>query len=131
MVGIGRRMPFTMGAFALASIGIAGFPFFAGFVSKANIIFGAVEAGQPLYVATLIASALLALAYLMPVVLVSFKKEVVNPEFMEFGEADLRMLLPLLMAAILSVLLGIWPNMGLHLFDLSLMAGNSIFQPLM
>ncbi len=131
MVGIGRRMPFTMGAFALASIGIAGFPFFAGFVSKANIIFGAVEAGQPLYVATLIASALLALAYLMPVVLVSFKKEVENPEFMEFGEADLRMLLPLLMAAILSVLLGIWPNMGLHLFDLSLMAGNSIFQPLM
>jgi multicomponent Na+:H+ antiporter subunit D len=131
MVGLGRRMPVTMGAFAAASIGIAGFPFFAGFVSKANIIFGAVAAGQPLFVATLIASALLALAYLMPVVLVAFEKEVVNPEFREFGEADLRMLVPLVLAAVLSVVLGIAPNLGLHLFDLSLMAGNSIFDPFM
>ena len=131
MVGLGRRMPVTMGAFAAASIGIAGFPFFAGFVSKANIIFGAVEAGQPLFVATLIASALLALAYLMPVVLIAFKKEVDNPDFREFGEANPRMLVPLVLAAVLSAVLGIAPNLGLHLFDLSLMAGNSIFSPLM
>ena len=72
MVGIGRRMPYTMIAFTAASIGIAGFPFFVGFVSKANIIMGAVAMGKPVFVATLIASALLALTYLMPVVLVAF-----------------------------------------------------------
>ncbi len=131
MIGLGRRMPVTMVAFAVASLGIAGFPFFAGFVSKANIIFGAVEAGKPLFVATLIASALLALAYLMPVVLIAFKKNVDNPDFREPGEANLCMLVPLVLAAVLSIVLGVAPNLGLHLFDMSLMAGNSIFQPLM
>ena len=131
MVGLGKRMPVTMFAFTAASFGIAGFPFFAGFVSKANIIFGAVAMGKPFFVATLIASALLALAYLMPVVLVAFKKEIDNPDFRSFGEANLCMLIPMVITAVISILFGIWPNLGLHLFDLSLMAGNSIFTPLM
>lgn len=131
IVGLGRRMPVTMMAFTVASFGIAGFPFFVGFVSKANIIFGAVEMGRPIYVATLIASALLALGYLMPVVLVAFKKNIVNPEFMERGEANLCMLIPLVITACISIILGVAPNIGLHLFDMSLMAGNSIFTPLM
>ena len=46
MVGLGRRMPVTMSAFTIASLGIAGFPFFVGFVSKANIIMGALKTGQ-------------------------------------------------------------------------------------
>lgn len=131
MVGLGRRMPVTMGAFTIASFGIAGFPFFVGFVSKANIIFGAVAMGKPVFVATLIASALLALAYLVPVILVAFKKDIDNPDFREFGEANLCMLIPLVITAALSICLGIMPNLGLHLFDLSLMAGNQIFTPLM
>ena len=131
MIGIGRRMPVTMTAFAVTSIGIAGFPFFVGFVSKANIIMGAVEMGKPVFVATLIASALLALSYLMPVVLVAFKKNVDNPEFAERGEAAPAMLVPLVITAIISIVLGIAPNAGLHLLDLAFMAGNSIFTPLM
>ena len=131
MVGIGRRMPVTMIAFTAASIGIAGFPFFVGFVSKANIIMGAVAMGQPAFVATLIASALLALTYLMPVVMVAFKKNVDNPDFAEGGEAAPAMLVPLVITAIISVILGIAPNACLHLFDLAVMAGNQIFAPLM
>ena len=130
MVGIGRRMPVTMMAFAAASIGIAGFPFFVGFVSKANIIMGAVSMGQPVFVATLIASALLALTYLMPVVLVAFKKNVDNPEFAEAGEAAPAMLIPLVITAIISMILGVAPNAGLHLFDMAMMAGDQIFTPL-
>ncbi|MBQ3291412.1 MAG: monovalent cation/H+ antiporter subunit D family protein [Mogibacterium sp.] len=131
MLGLGKRMPVTMACFTLASFGIAGFPFFAGFVSKANIIFGAVAMGKPFFVATLIVSALLALAYLMPVVLIAFKKEVENPDFAARGEASLCMLVPLVITAIISIILGIAPNIGLHLFDFSIMAGNSIFTPLM
>ncbi|MBR0308921.1 MAG: monovalent cation/H+ antiporter subunit D family protein [Mogibacterium sp.] len=127
MVGIGRRMPVTMTAFAAASIGIAGFPFFVGFVSKANIIMGAAEMGRPAFIATLIASALLALTYLMPVILVAFKKNVDNPDFAERGEAAPAMLVPLVITAVISVVLGIWPNAGLHLFDFALMAANTIF----
>ena len=118
-------------AFTAASIGIAGFPFFAGFVSKANIIMGAVEMGKPVFVATLIASALLAITYLMPVVLIAFKKNVDNPEFSERGEAAYTMLIPLVITAIISIILGIAPNAGLHLFDMAVMAGNQIFTPLM
>jgi len=131
MIGIGKRMPVTMTAFAAASLGIAGFPFFVGFVSKANIIMGAVSMGMPVFVGTLIASALLALSYLMPVVLIAFKKNVDNPEFAERGEASPAMLLPLVITAIISMVLGLAPNAGLHLLDLAYTAGNSIFTPLM
>lgn len=130
MIGIGRRMPYTMIAFTAASIGIAGFPFFVGFVSKANIIMGAVAMGKPAFIATLIASALLALTYLLPVVLIAFKKNVDNPDFTEFGEAAPVMLVPLIITAVISIILGIAPNAGLHLFDLALMAGDQIFAPL-
>lgn len=127
MVGIGRRMPITMTAFTLASLGIAGFPFFAGFVSKANIIFGAVSVNKPLFAATLIVSALLAITYLMPVVMVAFKKSPVNADFAEYGEANKCMLIPLVITAIISILFGICPNLGLHLYDFAQMAGNAIF----
>ena len=127
MIGIGKRMPVTMMAFAAASVGIAGFPFFVGFVSKASIIVGAVQTGKPVFVATLIASALLALTYLMPVVLIAFKKNVDNPDFTERGEAAPAMLVPLVMTACISVLLGVFPNAVLHLFDLAMMAAESIF----
>lgn len=131
MVGIGRKMPYTLAAFVIASIGIAGFPFFVGFVSKANIILGAAAMGQPVFIGTLIASALLAIAYLMPVALVAFKKNVANPEFETQSEASPAMLIPLLITALISIILGIAPNAGLHLFDLALMTGNSIYTPLM
>ena len=87
--------------------------------------------GKPVFVATLIASALLALTYLMPVVLIAFKKNVDNPEFAKRGEAAPAMLIPLVITAVISVLLGLFPNLGLHLLDMAFMSGNSIFTPLM
>ncbi len=127
MVGLSRRMPVTCACFALASVGIAGFPFFAGFVSKANIIMGAIEMGKPIYAATLIVSALLALTYLMPVVIVTFKKSPVNADFAERGEASMAMLVPLVITCVVAILLGVCPNLGLHLYDLATMAGNAVY----
>lgn len=127
MIGIGKRMPATMGAFALASFALAGFPFFAGFVSKANILMGAIEAGQPMFVATLMVSALLAITYLMPVVVIAFKNGHTDPEFAERGEAAFAMLIPLLIAVTLSIIFGIEPNAGLNLLKLALMAGKTVF----
>ena len=128
MVGIGRRMPFTMTAFCIASIAMAGFPFFAGFVSKANILMGAVSMGGLFFALTLVVSALLALTYLLPVVLLAFKREPVNPDFRSFGEANKPMLVPLLLTAGISLLLGLCPNAGPHLYDLAVMAGEAIFE---
>lgn len=70
--GVGRRMPFTMGAFALASLGLAGLPPMGGFVSKWYLVLGAYE-GQQLWYATIMAGAgLLTAGYLFPVVYRAF-----------------------------------------------------------
>lgn len=127
MIGIGRQMPVTMTCFTLASLAVAGFPFFVGFTSKANIIMGAISMGQPFFVATLIVSALLALTYLMPVVLLAFKRDFYNSQFPVKKEAVLPMLIPIMFTAACSLILGVMPNFGLHLYDLAAMAGNAIF----
>ncbi len=66
--GIGRRMPFTMAAFALGSFSIIGLPPFGGAWSKWNLMLGAAQSGHLVFVAVLMLSSLLSLAYLMPVV---------------------------------------------------------------
>ena len=137
MVGIGRRMPVTMTAFAASSLAVAGFPFFAGFVSKANIIMGAISNNKPLFAATLVVSGLLAVVYLMPVIIIAFKKEpanvwvegqmVVNRDFAKKDDASNAMLIPLVITCIIAIIFGIAPNFGLHLYDLAIMAGNAVF----
>ena len=66
--GIGRRMPFTMAAFALGSLSIIGVPPFGGAWSKWYLVLGAVEGHQLVLVAVLMASSLLSIGYLMPIV---------------------------------------------------------------
>ena len=135
MRGIGRRMPLTMAAFTVASVGIAGMPFMVGFVSKMSIIEGAAKIGQPLFIVTLVASALLSLTYLVPVSYIAFTKRNVNPDFLAYparsvlkGEANKAMLAPLLLTAAVSILLGVMPDAGPHLLQLAEMAAKSIFK---
>jgi len=67
MNGIGRRMPWTMSAFTIASIGMIGLPPVAGFISKWHLALGGVETGQLWIVGVLVASTLLNAAYFLPV----------------------------------------------------------------
>jgi NADH:ubiquinone oxidoreductase subunit 5 (subunit L)/multisubunit Na+/H+ antiporter MnhA subunit len=46
MSGLGRAMPFTFGAFALASLSMIGAPPVGGFVSKWYLLVGALDAGS-------------------------------------------------------------------------------------
>lgn len=126
MYGIGRKMPITMACFTIASLGIAGMPFIVGFLSKWDILLGALQIGRPLYLVVLLASALLALSYLMPVCYIAFFKKNENGEFTAYGEANRFMLIPICVTAVLSVVLGILPNFGVHLYDLASMAANAI-----
>lgn len=126
MYGIGKKMPITMACFTVASLGIAGMPFVVGFISKWDILLGAVQAGQPLYIAVFAASALLALSYLMPVCYIAFFKSNERGEFTSYGEASPLMLIPICVTAVLSVILGIFPNFGVNLYDLSEMAAAAI-----
>ena len=70
--GVGRQMPFTLGALCLASLSLIGRPPFGGMWSKWHLALGAAEASQPVFVFVLMASSLLSIAYLMPVVARAF-----------------------------------------------------------
>jgi NADH-quinone oxidoreductase subunit L/multicomponent Na+:H+ antiporter subunit D len=72
MAGIGRRMPLTMGAFAVAAAGMAGIPLVAGFVSKYFLLIGTVSTGELLFTAALLVSGVLNIAYFWPVVYTAF-----------------------------------------------------------
>jgi multicomponent Na+:H+ antiporter subunit D len=72
MDGLGRRMPFTFGAFLLGSLSVIGLPPMGGSWSKWYLMLGAAEAGQLAMMAVLMVSSLLAIGYLMPVVARAF-----------------------------------------------------------
>ncbi len=70
--GIGRRMPFTMGAFTLASLSMIGVPPFAGLVSKWYLAQGALEADTWPVLGVLGVSTLLNAGYFLPIVYRAF-----------------------------------------------------------
>ena len=57
--GIGRVMPWTMGAFTVGAIGLAGIPPINGFISKWQLGLGALQADEILPLAVLVLSGLL------------------------------------------------------------------------
>jgi multicomponent Na+:H+ antiporter subunit D len=110
--GIGWKMPYTMGAFAVASLGLAGLPPMGGFVSKLYLVRGAVEAGQPVHAAILLVASLLAAAYLFPIV---FRAFFVVGELRSLrNEATPLMVVPLVATALFSLALGLGDLLGMQ-----------------
>ncbi len=111
MEGLGKIMPFTFGAFAIASLSMIGAPPVAGFVSKWKLLVGSVQAHQIGILLILLASTLLNAAYFLPVTYRAFfgKRPATEPGN-GIREAPLSMLIPILIACFISVLIGIFPN---------------------
>jgi len=65
--GLGRRMPFTMAAFAVGALSIVGLPPTGGTWSKWFLVQGTLDAGQWVLTAVLLASSLLNIAYLLSI----------------------------------------------------------------
>ena len=72
MDGIGRQMPITMACFAIGALSIIGLPPLGGSWSKWFLLLGTLDAHLFPLAAVLIASSLLNIAYLMPVVARAF-----------------------------------------------------------
>ena len=70
--GIGRRMPWTMAAFAIGAVSMIGLPPTAGFISKWFMLSGAMSAGNGLAVAVIAVSTLLNAGYFLPIVYRAF-----------------------------------------------------------
>jgi multicomponent Na+:H+ antiporter subunit D len=111
MDGLGRVMPFTFGAFALASLSMIGAPPVGGFVSKWYLLLGAMDAGSLGILLVLVASTLLNAAYFVPVVYRAFfAKAPVEGLASGMREAHPAMVIPLSITALVSVVIGIYPE---------------------
>ncbi len=110
MSGLGRTMPFTFAAFAVASLSMIGAPPVAGFVSKWSLLVGSMEAHQIGILLILIASTMLNVGYFVPVTYKAFFGRAPEGTAAGIREAPLSMLIPILIAATVSVLIGIYPN---------------------
>lgn len=126
LYGIGKKLPVTMACFTIASLGIAGTPFLVGFVSKWNLALGALQAGKPLYILIWVASALLAAAYLMPVVRMAYFRHDPQEKFRKYGAFSYSMLIPICITTALAVILGVLPDVYPHFYDLADMAASGI-----
>lgn len=122
--GVGKQMPLTMAAFTVASLGMVGTPFMVGFVSKWYLGVGALQAGQGVFIAVLVASALLSSGYFFPIVYRAYFRPGDNAQ--GNGEARAALLVPLLVTALASILVGLAPNLGFSFFKLITMAVASI-----
>ena len=111
--GLARRMPWTMAAFALASLSIIGIPPTCGFVSKWHLALGTMDDGRLIFLGVLLVSSLLNAAYLGPIVYKAwFEKESDTSE--QIREVPW-MVVPLTISAAGSLLLGIFPDFVLTL----------------
>jgi len=102
--GIGRRMPWTMGAFAIGALSLIGVPPLAGFLSKWMILQGAAQAGNGAALAVLGLSTLLNAAYFLPIVYVAFWRAPRHGDA-EHGEAPWPMVAAMIATAAATVAL--------------------------
>ncbi|GBE17513.1 Na(+)/H(+) antiporter subunit A [archaeon BMS3Abin16] len=110
MRGLGKKMPITMTAFAIAAVGMTGFPPTAGFITKWYLAIGALEAGHVIFVLVLLVSAMLNAAYFLPPVYNAFFKDPIDGDS-EYDEAPWMMLGPIIITTILVLVLGAFANL--------------------
>jgi multicomponent Na+:H+ antiporter subunit D len=114
MSGLARQMPWTMGAFAAASVSLVGLPPASGFISKWYLALGSLEHGSMWVLGVLLASSLLSAAYLGPIVYKAYFEEAPDAELHAVREVPW-MVIPLVVSAAASLLLGLFPDPVLKL----------------
>jgi multicomponent Na+:H+ antiporter subunit D len=121
--GIGKKMPWTMTAFFIASLSMIGVPPAAGFISKWYLALGSIEANQLPILMVLLISTILNAAYFLPITYKAFFEtdhDASHESHTHHGShEDIRELPmvagPLVLTAIISLLIGIYPDYFLAL----------------
>ena len=113
LAGLGRVMPFTAGAFALASFAIMGLPPFSGFVSKFLMIYAAAMSGNVTVAVLLLAGGIVGVVYYTRVVSLLFYYP--SEGAADVREAPLPMLVAMAVLAAAILLGGFAPGWQLEL----------------
>jgi multicomponent Na+:H+ antiporter subunit D len=127
--GIAKVMPWTMAAFVIGSMGLAGIPPVNGFVSKWYIASGALEGEMIIPVIILVVSGLLNVGYFFPIIHRAYFRKG-GPELEGHTEASPFMVVPLFGTAVLSILFGLNPDLFFNFFDMATSVASTIFNPL-
>lgn len=109
--GIGRRMPVTFGAFALAAVSLIGLPPTVGFLSKWSLLQAAWSADAGVAVVALVLSTLISSIYLLEIVHRAFFRAPADPHALHGGEAPWPMRLAIVGTALAGVALFLVPGL--------------------
>ncbi len=113
--GLGWRMPWVFGIFTISSLALMGVPGLAGFISKWNLAYAAVESGNTLAyfgIGCLLVSALLTAIYMLSIVIRAFFPPADFDENTgkEFSDPNWKMLLPLIVFAVAIICFGLFSS---------------------
>jgi len=104
--GLGKRMPWTSAAIVICGLSLIGVPGTAGFVSKWYLLLAAMGQGQWWLVFVIVATSLLAVAYVWRFVEVAYFHEP-HADTLNVKEAPLSMLLPTSLLVIATIYFGL------------------------
>jgi len=111
--GLGKKLPWTMGAFFIASLSMIGIPPVAGFISKWYLVVGSMEADNYVVLIVLLTSTVLNAAYFLPITYKAFFQEA-EDEGDDHHRVNVKeipfMAVPLVLTAIGSLLIGLYPD---------------------
>lgn len=111
MVGLGYRMPLTMGAFLIGAMSVIGLPPTGGFISKWYMLRGAMDAGQVGIMVIYLVSSFLNACYFLPIVYKAFFCSEKESQYeRKVKEAPLFCLIPPLITASVTILLFFVPD---------------------
>ena len=119
--GMGRKMPWVFGIFTVSALALMGVPGLAGFISKWNLAYAAVESDNVLAyfgIGCLLVSALLTAIYMLTIVVRAF----FPPEGFEgrklegVKDPNWKMLVPLMVFAVMIVTLGLFSAPAVRFF---------------
>jgi multicomponent Na+:H+ antiporter subunit D len=122
--GIGKSMPWTMGAFAIGSLSMIGVPPTVGFLSKWYILQGAFDIQSWFAVSVIIISTLLNAGYFLPIIYAAFFRKPDDGNEITYNEAPLPIVFALTVTALMTVMLFLFPEIPLQL--VKMLAGNMV-----
>ncbi len=122
--GIGRTMPWTMGAFSVGAMSMIGIPLVVGFESKYAIIEASLRADDFFIIAVLIGSTMLNAAYFLPIIIEGFfgdaPKKLPKGVKKKHGETTKRQIIAMMITSALTLFLFFHPEELLELIKVGL-----------
>lgn len=117
--GLGRRMPFTFGAFLIGALSVIGLPPTGGFISKWYLLNGTLQSGQTALLVVFLISTVLNAVYLLKPIYRGFFIPAEDAQWEpKFKEAPLWCVVPPVITAMVTLIVFFKPDLFMQLSNL-------------